>query len=126
MRARQRFPWQIPDSGDSQPNGFGRLLRQLREQRGIPGEYGPISRRRLSSLIGYTESLIEKIELGQRSPAPQFVYNIARALQLNTEEVKGLIAAALEDANMRFLKEYDDVVAYMERQGEPNARKIPR
>ena len=51
-------------------------------------------------------STINKYELGDRDPTPEFIYNVVKCLQLSIDEGSALIHARIADMTKEFMDSY--------------------
>jgi transcriptional regulator with XRE-family HTH domain len=76
------------DSMGSATEGYGMLLRRMREQAGV-------SQRSLGQAVGVSHTLLNRSESGSRLPSdPEEVRRIGAALHLTDDEVDQLLASA--------------------------------
>jgi len=100
----------LSGTGESTYSTFGRLLQAYR-RRGTVNHEGPISRSALSRILDGIVSpvTIEKYERGERRPPPHFIPQLARALELTTEQEAELVQAAGVDMVTKYLEEYQEI-----------------
>lgn len=81
---------------DTEPRSFGALVKQHRLRVGL-------SQARLATLLNYDQSLLSRIERGERDPSPQLIEALSIALEIGPREIEELQRVGLRASTGRFL-----------------------